>query len=367
MKLFDLETPQTKKSQKVLEGYFGNSVDFTKLAPRATSNMLTKVRGLIYEHRTTTKMHNSEKDAGYLKLLVMERGLSARLREADVTLEPAKPGAMSIKSGSDTIGTAHNPQAASQLKQAIDKGEITLGDEELTNEAENWIKGATSKNPGAFKRQAKSAGMSTSAFANKVLSNKDDFNAKTEKRANLAKTLGGMKESRNAGAILKKIAEGMTLRTKSGRYLSESEVQQAQVILAAQDMVDRMQGMLEDITSMQFKDLPALSNSIQTTIGTTEAQAFNNAAGQSFGVLVDAIQAAKVEMEAAQGTLTGVEPVVPGQEEVAGVPMAGEPGADPLADPIAPAADVAVDAEAGGEAVDVNVDVQDAGLGRARR
>ena len=367
MKLFDLETPQTKKSQKVLEGYFGNSVDFTKLAPRAASNMLTKVRGLIYEHRTTTKMHNSEKDAGYLKLLVMERGLSARLREADVTLEPAKPGAMSIKSGSDTIGTAHNPQAASQLKQAIDKGEITLGDEELTNEAENWIKGATSKNPGAFKRQAKAAGMSTSAFANKVLSNKDDFSAKTEKRANLAKTLGGFKESRNAGKILAKIAEGMTLRTKAGRYLSESEVQQAQVILAAQDMVDRMQGMLEDVTSMQFKDLPALSGSIQTTIGTTEAQAFNNAAGQSFGVLVDAIQAAKVEMEAAQGTLTGVEPVVPGQEEVAGVPMAGEPGADPLADPIAPAADVAVDAEAGGEAVDVNVDVQDAGLGRARR
>ena len=161
--------------------------------------------------------------------------------------------------------------------------------------------------------------------------------------------------------------EGMTLRTKSGRYLTENEVQQAQVILAAQDMVDRMQGMLEDITSMQFKDLPALSNSIQTTIGTTEAQAFNNAAGLSLGTLVDAIQAAKVEMEAAQGTLTGVEPVVPGQEEVVGVPMAGEPGADPLA---APVADVAVDAAAGGEAVDVDVDVEEppqAGLGRARR
>ena len=369
MKLFDLDAPQTKKSQKVLESYFGNSVDFTKMSLRDSSNMLTKVRGLIYEHRTTTKMHNSEKDAGYMKLLVMERGLSARLREADIKLEPAS-GAMHIKSGDETIGTATTPAAANDFKSAVDKGEIKLEGEELVSEAENWIKKATSKNPGAFKRQAKAAGMSTSAFANKVLSNKDDFNATTEKRANLAKTLGGMKESRNAGAILKKIAEGMTLRTKSGRYLSESEVQQAQVILAAQDMVDRMQGMLEDVTSMQFKDLPALSNSIQTTIGTTEAQAFNNAAGQSFGVLVDAIQAAKVEMEAAQGTLTGVEPVVPGQEEVAGVPMAGEPGADPLADPIAPVADVAdvaVDAEAGGEAVDVNVDVQDAGLGRERR
>lgn len=369
MKLFDLETPQTKKSQKVLEGYFGNSVDFTKLAPRAASNMLTKVRGLIYEHRTTTKMHNSEKDAGYMKLLVMERGLSARLREADIKLEP-QTGATKISADGETIGSTMDQATAMQFKKDVDDGKITLGEEELVREAENWIKKATSKNPGAFTRQAKAAGMSTSAFANKVLANKDDYNAKTEKRASLAKTLGGFKESRNAGKILAKIAEGMTLRTKAGRYLSESEVQQAQVILAAQDMVDRMQGMLEDVTSMQFKDLPALSGSIQTTIGTTEAQAFNNAAGQSFGVLVDAIQAAKVEMEAAQGTLTGVEPVVPGQEEVAGVPMAGEPGADPLADPIAPVADVTdvnVDAEAGGEAVDVNVDVQDAGLGRARR
>ena len=368
MKLFDLETPQTKKSQKVLEGYFGNSVDFTKLAPRATSNMLTKVRGLIYEHRTTTKMHNSEKDAGYMKLLVMERGLSARLREADIKLEPQTGATKITTSDGETIGSTNDQATAMQLQKDVKDGKITLGEEELVREAENWIKKATSKNPGAFKRQAKAAGMSTSAFANKVLSNKDDFNATTEKRANLAKTLGGMKESRNAGAILKKIAEGMTLRTKAGRYLSESEVQQAQVILAAQDMVDRMQGMLEDITSMQFKDLPALSSSIQTTIGTNEAQAFNDAAGQSLAVLVDAIQASKVEMEAAQGTLTGVEPVVPGQEEVAGTPAVAEPVVDPLAaDPIDATADVNVDAEAGGEAVDVNVDVQDGALGRARR
>jgi len=364
MKLFDLETPQTKKSQKVLEGYFGNSVDFTKLAPRAASNMLTKVRGLIYEHRTTTKMHNSEKDAGYMKLLVMERGLSARLREADIKLEP-QTGATKITAGGETIGSTNDQATAMQFKKDVDDGKITLGEEELVREAENWIKKATSKNPGAFTRQAKAAGMSTSAFANKVLANKDDFNAKTEKRANLAKTLG--KFEGRSGKVLNQIAEGARLKM-SGRILSESEVQQAQVILAAQDMVDRMQKMLEDVTSMQFKDLPALSGSIQTTIGTTEAQAFNNAAGQSLAVLVDAIQAAKVEMETAQGTMTGVEPVVPGQEEVAGTPAIAEPVADPLAaDPIDATADVNVDAEAGGEAVDVNVDVQDGALGRARR
>ena len=428
MKLFDLDSPQTKQSKKVLESYFGNNIDFAAMKPQAASDMLTKVRGLIYEHRTTKSVVQSEKDTTYMKLIVMERGLNARLREANITLEP-QTGATQIKNDGDIIGSTNDQSTAMQFKKDVEDGKITLGEVKATwpksdddesapdvgdtvmhdrlglvkvlkitdrdmmmepaeyivqskkgkakisfdqlvmgesvTEAENWIKKATSKNPGAFTRQAKAAGMSTTAFANKVLANKDDYNAKTEKRANLAKTLS--KFEGKAGKVLNQIAEGATLKM-SGRVLSESEVQQAQVVLAAQDMVDRMQKMLEDVTSMQFKDLPALAGSIQTTIGTNEAQAFNDAAGQSLAVLVDAIQASKVEMETAQGTLTGVAPVVPGQEEVAGTPAIDEPVADPLAaDPIDAVADVNVDAEAGGEAVDVNVDVQDGALGRARR
>ena len=346
MKLFDLDAPQTKKSQKVLESYFGNSVDFNKMSPRDSSNMLTKVRGLIYEHRKTKTLAGSEKNPTYLKLLVMERGLHARLREADVQIKPAAPGAMEIQSGGKTIGTATDQNAANEFMKSVDDGKINIGDMEEGKEDYSAKKARAGKDIGKpgknFSKIAKSAG----------------------------KKYGSKKAGeRVAGAILNKMRnEGMTLRTKSGRYLTENEVQQAQVVLAAQDMVDRMQSMLEDITSMQFKDLPALSSSIQTTIGTNEAQAFNDAAGQSLAVLVDAIQASKVEMEAAQGTLTGVEPVVPGQEEVAGVPAIDEPVADPLAaDPIDATADVNVDAEAGGEAVDVNVDVQDGALGRARR
>jgi len=346
MKLFDLDAPQTKKSQKVLESYFGNSVDFNKMSLRDSSNMLTKVRGLIYEHRTTKTLAGSEKNPTYLKLLVMERGLHARLREADLQIKPAAPGAMEIQSGGKTIGTATDQNAANEFMKSVEAGKINIGDMEEGKEDYSAKKARAGKDIGKpgknFAKIAKSAG----------------------------KKYGSKKAGeRVAGAILNKMRnEGMTLRTKSGRYLTENEVQQAQVVLAAQDMVDRMQSMLEDITSMQFKDLPALSSSIQTTIGTNEAQAFNDAAGQSLAVLVDAIQASKVEMEAAQGTLTGVEPVVPGQEEVAGVPAIDEPMADPLAaDPIDAVADVNVDAEAGGDAVDVNVDVQDGALGRARR
>ena len=340
MKLFDLDSPQTKQSKKVLESYFGNNIDFAAMRPKAASDMLTKVRGLIYEHRTTKPVVQSEKDTTYMKLIVMERGLSARLREASITLEP-QTGATQIKNDGDVIGSTDDQATAMQFKKDVEDGKIKLGEKEDYS-AKKARAGKDIGKPGKnFSKIAKSAGKKY-----------------------------GSKEAGDkvAGAILAKMREGYTLRTKAGRYLSESEVQQAQVILAAQDMVDRMQKMLEDVTSMQFKDLPALSGSIQTTIGTTEAQAFNNAAGQSLAVLVDAIQAAKVEMETAQGTMTGVEPVVPGQEEVAGTPAIAEPVADPLAaDPIDATADVNVDAEAGGEAVDVNVDVQDGALGRARR
>ena len=44
------------------------------------------------------------------------------------------------------------------------------------------------------------------------------------------------------------------------RRLRESEIQQAQVVLAAQDIVDQVQKMLEQISAMQFKDLPALTD-----------------------------------------------------------------------------------------------------------
>jgi hypothetical protein len=76
-------------------------------------------------------------------------------------------------------------------KKVLDK--IMDDDEETIREAKDWIAGAT-KNKGAFTKKAKSHGMTTKAFANKVLANKDDFPAKTEKQANLAKTLGKMKE-----------------------------------------------------------------------------------------------------------------------------------------------------------------------------
>jgi len=58
-----------------------------------------------------------------------------------------------------------------------------------------WIQKAI-KRPGAFKAKAKKAGMSTQAFANKVLANKDKYDKRTVRQAVLAKTLSKMRKSK---------------------------------------------------------------------------------------------------------------------------------------------------------------------------
>jgi hypothetical protein len=100
--------------------------------------------------------------------------------------------------------------------------------------------------------------------------------------------------------------QGLASRLKELSTLREaSEVQQAQVVLAAQDMVDKMQKMLEEITAMQFKDLPALVDSIKNEVGQQQANQFNADATAALSGLVQNLQAGKQQMDAALGVVTG--------------------------------------------------------------
>ena len=129
------------------------------------------------------------------------------------------------------------------------------------------------------------------------------------------------------------------------RRLRESEIQQAQVVLAAQDMVDQIQKMLEQISAMQFKDLPALTDSIKNDMGPDQATAYQSATAAALTQLLQSVQQGKTALEGAQGTLTGQAPVVPGEEPAADMGMPPEGG-----DELNPAADMGMPPEEGGDA-----------------
>jgi len=61
----------------------------------------------------------------------------------------------------------------------------------------DWIKSAI-KRPGAFKKKAESADMSTAEYADKVLKKGSKASARTKKQASLAKTLSKMRRRKKA-------------------------------------------------------------------------------------------------------------------------------------------------------------------------
>ena len=159
------------------------------------------------------------------------------------------------------------------------------------------------------------------------------------------------------------LQRGMNMPTMEGRRslrqrLKEaSEVQQAQVVLASQDMVDQVQKMSEQVSAMQFKDLPALVDSIKNEVGVDQAMQFNTDATAALAGLLQNLQGAKTQREAALGVVTGQAPEVPGADMGADAGLGAEMPAELPA--------------SGEEEIDVtDVDIEEpaaAGLGRERR
>jgi hypothetical protein len=186
---------------------------------------------------------------------------------------------------------------------------------------------------------------------------KDPKLAAALKKSQSGQTLNPEEQKLVAGAAMMQ-AESRLRRAMT--RLNESEVQQAQVVLAAQDMVDKMQGMLEDVTELQFKELPALVDSIKNQVGIDQATQFNTDATAALAGLVQNLQGAKAALDQALGVVTGQAPAPD-----AG--MATAPGVvDVQADMAAPAPDM------GGEMppevpAEPEAAAGGAGLGRARR
>jgi hypothetical protein len=132
-------------------------------------------------------------------------------------------------------------------------------------------------------------------------------------------------------------------------------------VLAAQDMVDKLQSMIEDSTEMQFKELPALVDSIKNQIGQEQAAQFNNDAQAALSGLVQNLQGSKQQLEQALGVVTGQGPVaMPGGDMGAPGGMPAAPGGDMgLAGP-PPGGEMPPEAEPGAAA-------PAAALGRGRR
>jgi uncharacterized protein YicC (UPF0701 family) len=136
------------------------------------------------------------------------------------------------------------------------------------------------------------------------------------------------------------VQEGINAWLEQNRtQLNEGEVGNAEVLLAAKDMVDSVQDAIEKVGKMQNEQLPQLLDSIRDQIGSEQAEAFKNAVGTTLDTLMQNLQSAREGVDNGVRVLSGEQldnpMAIPG--DTAGADLSGgdlppAPGSDLDAD-----------------------------------
>ena len=89
------------------------------------------------------------------------------------------------------------------------------------------------------------------------------------------------------------------------QQLVEGEVGNAEVLLAARNMVQAVQDAIEKVGKMQNEQLPELLDSIRDQIGSEQADGFKNAVGSTLETLMSNLQTAREGVDSGVRILTG--------------------------------------------------------------
>ena len=107
------------------------------------------------------------------------------------------------------------------------------------------------------------------------------------------------------------------------QLIMESEMGKSQAILAAKDMVDSIQDMLEDVSKMQNEQMPALLDTIRDQIGMEQADAFKASVGTLLASMVEQLGAARESADQAARALAGEQVAQPMGMGGMGAPAGG--------------------------------------------
>jgi len=241
MNLKDLTRPvNSKRVADVIKTQFGVDYKIEKLGLSEAVKLLNKTDSMINEFKHNNSLHESENNASYMKLIMLNEAVSKRANELTRThnLQESKMNTIFIKA----------------LKIAALGGELTEGQLKKLKISENM----------------------KSVLRNQKISQ----------------------------TFMRRIIENKKARLTA---LNEGEIDQAQTTIAAQDIADQIQAMIEKFADIKYKSLPALHDSIRNAQGVDAAQEFNTSVSSSLDMLTGSLETAKSDVNNAVAGLTGQE------------------------------------------------------------
>jgi len=92
---------------------------------------------------------------------------------------------------------------------------------------------------------------------------------------------------------------------KKKKAVKEGAEDQAELVMAAKDMVDRLTGWMEDTAEMQTESMLELSDAIRDEMGQEQSEAFVNAVKPALEALYSAMETTRQALTSGVGQLTG--------------------------------------------------------------
>lgn len=331
MNLDELQSPMTSvQLAKLLKKQHGIAIPVDRLSQQQARHMLESVQTKINGFRNTSAAHVSEQNSQYTAMLMVEQVLKTRIDEygdqgtlggvvkniagtiAHKGREVARSAGISVPY---TDATKVRDIASNIKSHVVAAKDAYLASKGQEVEKRKKAAAAGFSNQDVLDRLAKSLRMSSADLKNAI-----------QKKALPADKLN---------AALEKILYN---RVSESRYIAESAMGEAEVILAAKDLADRIQDMVETIGKMVNEELPALTETVRDTMDAERADAFNASALETLNSALEAVRGTKDSLDAAARTLAGEEAAEPadtlGAEEPAAEtePAGDETETEPAAD-----------------------------------
>ena len=326
MNISDFDHGKTKldKINNYLQETFGFSLKKEDVTPEAIQNILLKVRDRQSEIVNESNINDFHRHPDYAKTIMIAEALAIMLKEVSPT---ERKTTRKVKESTMTK-TVKEHKGKKPHKHPHDKkmnNEAIKKVEEEPNEG-NEFSGALA--------QAKKSGKKEFSVGGKTFKVKEGISSTDSKTGK--KIRPGTPEWAEKYLKGKKKDESVNPRSltlEHLRPLMEQDLDQAELVLAAKDMVDRLQKMAEDLASMQVEDLMPLTDAMRESFGTEQAEMFNQTADATLASALETIKATREGMDQAVMVLTGEG--APMNDMMGGeMPPAGDMG-DPMGDDMA--------------------------------
>ena len=374
MKLHELGSNRpTEQVAKVFESILGDRVDFSGINRAKARRMLDKVQALVREHKNSPSRHYSERNPDYMRLVMMGQALTSVISEGKVK-ELVADIADSKMSAADFLAKYKKTKAAAKkeisgqkekVKEAADVTDYTPKSQGGSRKEllAKYAKSGSAKHAEAARRagatQAELKSAKSKALGEAIIPGSTAVpgaapgtpqtpqQADAAKKAQVAQSaqaiaatkdpklkmaLGKAAKGQNLNPDEQKQVAGAALMKTEARLRrrlrEENELQKSQTILAMQDMVDRIQKMTEDVSEMQFKDLPAIVQTLKNEGNQDQATQLQTSTSAALTQLLQSLQEGKTQMEQSQGILTGQASQIPGMD--AGAAPGSLPSPDDL-------------------------------------